>query len=275
MLQNIKGFDFSGQVLILLSLGGLTYALIKIGELHSIFNSNVAFSATIFFVAIILLLMLEKRIVSPIIPLQLFKSRQFSISIFLGMLLNFIFYGALFIFPLYFHAVKHYSILLTGLAVTPFPSLIAMGNILSGKLAGKYSPRLPLLWGKLFFIIGFGILFLTVWLNSAYLYIMPGLLILGLGVSFVMPAVTLITVNSVADEYIGNASGLLNTSRQVGGMLGIAIFGSILNLSSISSGIIGCLTLGFVIALSGLFLSYFFIKLPPKTQFMHQACVEL
>lgn len=261
-LQNIKNFDFCGQVLILLSLGGLTYTLIKIGESHTIFHLNITLGIIIFWVATTTLIQIEKRIYLPIIPLQLFKSSQFSTSIFLGLLLNFIFYGALFIFPLYFHAVKHYSTLLTGLAVTPFPSLIAMGNITSGKLSSKYSPRLPLLLGKIFFVIGFCILFLTVWRGSPYLYIMPGLLILGLGVSFIMPAVTLITINSVTEEYIGNASGLLNTSRQVGGMLGIAIFGTILNLTGIRFGTLWCLSLGFAIALLGLFLSYFFIQPP-------------
>src|SRR5205085_8850687 len=89
----------------------------------------------------------ERRATSPMLPPGLFGSPTFSAGTVVGLLINFGFYGQLFLFSLFFQQVRVYSALVTGLALLPETGVVALSSFLSGRLTGRAGPRLPMVTG--------------------------------------------------------------------------------------------------------------------------------
>ena len=116
--KNKGSFDWIGQLFGIISIAALSFGLIEAGRLGWL-SALVVSSFIIFLIITILFLFIEARVLDPMLPLQLFKSKIFSVTVGLGMILNLGFYGILFTLPLYFQQIRGYSILMTGLAITP------------------------------------------------------------------------------------------------------------------------------------------------------------
>lgn len=222
-------FDFLGQTLGAISIAALAFSLIEAGR-FGWFSEVVIIAFSIFMITIISFLIVEYRTSSPMLPLHFFKSQKFSAAIALGMIINIGWYGELFVLTLYFQHIRDYSVLMTGFAFIPFVGLNALAAYLGGKWASISGARSPMLFGLSCSAAGFFSLLMTQEHTPYVLLILP-LICLGAGIAFMMPATTVTAIHSVPEGRAGIASGAFNASRQIGSLLGVAIFGTIIAMS--------------------------------------------
>ncbi len=222
-----RGLDLPAQLTAVLALGLLTVAAIQgaawgWGSPLVLGSLGVAVLATIVFLAI------ERRSPTPMLPLGLFRTPTFSAGTAVGFLINFGFYGQLFLLSLFFQQVRGFSPLLTGFALLPESGMASVASALSGRLTGRLGPRPSMVLGLA--LGGAGLLSLAlVGTGTAYLILVPMLAAVGFGMAFTMPAATTAVVDAAPAERAGIASGVINASRQLGGVLGVALLGGLVN----------------------------------------------
>ncbi|MFF3331376.1 MFS transporter [Streptomyces sp. NPDC002888] len=218
--------DLPGQMTAALALTALAFAVIEGG------TAGWA-AAAVAGVAAVAFLRIEARQAHPVVPLDLFRSREVTVAVAAGAACSVAFYGVVFVFSLFFQQVQGRSALNAGLMFLPMTGLIGVTNVLSGKLAGRHGPRLPLLLGQ--GLAAAGLL--------ALLYVdadtSPGLLAalfvpLALGCALTVPPLTTLMMDAVPGERAGLAAGVLNAARQVAGGLGIAVFGVLVSHDFVS-----------------------------------------
>ena len=161
------------------------------------------------------------------LPLQLFRSKTFSVAIAVGMILNIGVYGELFVLTLYFQQVRDYSVLVTGFAFMPLLGVIAIASYLGGKMTSIAGPRWPMIIGLTTGAFGFFAMLIVVTQTSYILMVLP-FAAMGFGIAFTMPSATIAVIHDAPEEKAGIASGALNASRQIGSLLGVAVFGTII-----------------------------------------------
>lgn len=223
-------FDIIGQVTAMISIAALAFSLIEGGKFG--WSSQLVLTGFgIFIIAFMIFLFVEHRNKSPMFPLEFFKSKNFSTSIMVGMILNIGIYGELFVLSLYFQQIRGYSVLLTGFAFLPLLAVTAITSYYGGKVVSAIGIRLPMIIGLAVGAAGFFALVITGEHTPIYFALTFPLAAMGFGIAFTMPAATYAIINSVAENRAGIASGALNASRQTGSLVGVAIFGTIVNLS--------------------------------------------
>ncbi len=169
----------------------------------------------------------EMRVPEPILPLHVFKNRNFSLTMALTFLTGVAMLGAMTFLPLYQQTVQGESPTVSGLMLTPMMLGVTVTSILAGQVTtrtGRYK-IFPVLGGA---IMALGMFLLThvdigtTRTTSAIYYV-----VLGLGMGFLMQMVSLIAQNSVAQKDMGVASSARMFFQQIGGSLGVAAFGAV------------------------------------------------
>lgn len=218
-----RGLDVPGQFAAVLALASLTAALTeagRLGWLHPWVCGGMALSflsATAFY-------WLEQRSQAPMLPLSLFRSATFSIATAVGLVVNFAYYGLVFVFSLFFQAVQQLSPQQTGLAFLPMTAILMVMNIVAGRLVARVGTRALMVAGLALASLGY-LLLLPVSADHAYLTLVLPMLLAASGIALVVPTMTNATLSSVDAAHAGIASGVLNSARQIGGMLGVAVCG--------------------------------------------------
>lgn len=256
---NRQGIDLPAQVIAVLGLSSITFALIEgpnLGWTHP----AILGMGTLFFLATAAFFLIEKRAHCPMLPLTLFANATFSAGNVVGLLLNFGFYGQLFLINLFFAQVQGHSPQLTGLALLPESSMVFLGAALAGRVTGRVGARLPMIIGLA--IGGIGMLGMSlIQPQTSYLLIGMALLATGFGTAFTMPAMTAVVIENAPGEKPGTASGVLNASRQVGQALGTALLGSLVAVrSNFLPGLHNALLIAGMAFLSGCLISAVYIK---------------
>ncbi|HVB50377.1 MAG TPA: DHA2 family efflux MFS transporter permease subunit [Acidimicrobiales bacterium] len=160
----------------------------------------------------------------PVLDLQLFKARSFSVANSAVLLYAMGFFAMLLGNILFLTSVWHYSILDAGLAVTPGPLVVATISGPAGKLAGTYGFRRVLLVGFSVFTLGLLWYVLRVGVTPDYPAIwLPGALIVGLGIGLTFPILSAAAVSSLEPARYAVGSAVNQTARQVGGAIGVAL----------------------------------------------------
>lgn len=127
---------------------------------------------------------------------------------------------------LYFQQVRHYSPLLAGLALLPQPGIASLASWLGGRHTARRGARPVMLIGLT--VGSLGLLAMTLsGTHSPYWVLVVPLLAIGFGNAYTMPAATAATIEAAPSGQVGIASGALNSSRQVGSTLGVAVFGTL------------------------------------------------
>ena len=218
-------FDWAGQVAAVLGMGALTYGLIEGGAagfaaprvLAALAAAAAALAA--FFVA-------QVRGAHPMVPLALFRSRPVAISVAVGFAFTVGFYGLVFLLSLHLQELRGLSPLATGLAFLPMTALSAFVTLLAPRAAARFGPCVPIAAGQT--LMAVGLLGLCVAAAGAPTVLLSLLTLpVGLGAALAVPTLTALLLGSVPAERAGTASGVLNTSRQLGGALAVAIFGAL------------------------------------------------
>jgi EmrB/QacA subfamily drug resistance transporter len=178
-------------------------------------------------VAAVAFLLTERRAAEPILPLHVFRNRNFSVTMALTFLLGLALFGAMTFLPLYQQTVQGASATVSGLMLTPMMVGSTITSIVAGQLVtrtGRY---------KAFPIIGGGLMtvamFLMTHLGANTARVTSGIfyVVLGLGLGFMMQMVSLVAQNSVELKDMGVASSARMFFQQIGGSLGVAAFGAI------------------------------------------------
>ena len=194
---------------------------------------------------------IESQARFPMLPLGLFSSANFSVVTVVGLLINFAFYGELFLMSIYLQQLRGLTPLSAGVALLPQMATAVIGSTLSGRVMVHTGPRVPMLVGLMVGSAGlFGLTATGV--HSTYDLLVIPFLAVGFGMSFTMPAATAAIMQAAPVANGGIASGVLNSARQVGGVIGVALLGTL--VVAHRSSFIESLHVGMLIAGSTFFL---------------------
>jgi DHA2 family methylenomycin A resistance protein-like MFS transporter len=227
--------DWRGQSAIGFGLLALTFGLIEVGRRG--WNDAVvlvALAGAALFLC--LFVVWERQSDHPVLPGFLFSKLTFSACIGVGFVLNFSMYGILFVESVYLQSARGMGAFATGLIITPFTLLPTITSRLLGKRNGGPYLRPRISFGLALAAVGSAVLIAGAF--STALWPVPvGLGVLGISMGAIMPAMTAGVLISSAPENAGLASGVLNSARQVGGTIGVALLGTILQTLSPASGL--------------------------------------
>jgi EmrB/QacA subfamily drug resistance transporter len=169
----------------------------------------------------------EARAAEPILPLGVFRNRNFSVAIAMSFLLGLALFGALTFLPLYQQTVQHLSPTTSGLMLIPMMLGSTVTALISGQVTtktGRYK-ALPIIGAGMMTV---GMYLLTgLGLHTSLVTMGFYFAVIGLGMGFLMQITTLVAQNSVAPQEMGVASSARTFFQQIGGSLGVAAFGAV------------------------------------------------
>lgn len=223
LVKSDKSLDMMGQAVGALALASLTLALTEAS--HFGWGSGLIITAFAAFLMLsALFLWLERRNPSAMLPLSLFRNATLCSATIIGLIANLTFYGTVFTLSLYFQFIHLFTPLHTGLAFLPMMGILVVCNLAAGRLVGKVGARRLAVAGLLLAALGY-LLFLPGLRADSYPLLILPMLIAGGGIALTIPTITNASLAAVSGSQAGIASGLLNASRQIGGVVGVAIFG--------------------------------------------------
>jgi EmrB/QacA subfamily drug resistance transporter len=221
-----REIDWSGIVLVVVALGGLSFGLIRLPETGFTVQTIIALGAAA--LAIPLFLINESRAEAPLVPFTLFEGSVGGANL-ATLLIYFAFSSVFFLLSFNLQQLQGYSSTLAGLAILPATLLITVLSAPSGSVTDRFGPRLQVIAGPLFMAVGLSLLLLLPDFTSGYAAsFLPGILLLGVGMVTLIPAITKSALD-VRTELSGTASGLNNAAARLAGLLAITIEGTILN----------------------------------------------
>ncbi|CAG7644433.1 Multidrug resistance protein Stp [Paenibacillus solanacearum] len=216
--------DPIGQVTAFAAIASLSFALME-GDSYGWHSPVIisAFGIALLCAAIFLLAQARGR--SPLLPLKMFRSATISAGMLAGMAINIGLSGILFVLPLYLQQVRAWPAHIAGLALLPLTVPLAFNPLVTGRIVARIGPKLPMTVG--FALSALGVL-LQAWTSpdSSYALTFAGLLLVGFGVSCAIPSLIAAVIAAVPKDQTGAASGALNSIRQLGATIGVALFGS-------------------------------------------------
>ncbi|HEY7660897.1 MAG TPA: MFS transporter [Actinomycetota bacterium] len=221
-----RELDIPGLVLGSAGLLFATYGLIEANQLgwsDPLIVSALVGAAVLF----TLFLLYERRSPKAMLPLGMFKIPAFSagntvaFSVSLGMFATFFFMS------LYMQLIRNYSAFEAGLRFLPMTAVIIVTAPNAGRYASKHGSRIPMTYGLI--LAGTGLLILSrLDVDTPYWVLAPVFVIMGHGIGSTMAPMTAAVMNAVGPERAGLGSAMTNTSREVGGVFGIALLGTLL-----------------------------------------------
>ncbi|MFD7641633.1 MFS transporter [Kitasatospora sp. NPDC059795] len=227
-------FDVVGQVAAVAALGALTYALIEGGQ-AGFASARIVAALVLAVAAAAVFLVRQARGRAPMMPLDLFRSRPVVAALAAGFALNVGFYGVTFLFSLYFQTFRGMSAAVTGLLFLPMTLQSVGVSFVSAAATRRFGAKATMVAGQV--VMGAGLLVLcllpaTVPVWAVAVLLMP----VSFGGTLAVPAMTGLMLSSVPAERAGLASGVLNTFRQVGGAVAVAVYGALVTAGSFTAG---------------------------------------
>jgi MFS transporter, DHA2 family, methylenomycin A resistance protein len=220
--------DHLGQVLAAATLGLITAGLITAGSSGWVSSTTLELLGAGVAAAVVFVIV-ERRVAAPLLPLSFLAGRVRSVAVLSALFMGFLFYGALFVMSLYFQELRGWSPAAAGVALLPFtvgPVLAPL--VLYRPLARRFGHPRMLIAGFVCCAAGSGTL-AFIGAHTAYPLVGVGLLLAGVASTVVFSALTSLLMSTVSPGQAGLASGVQNTARQAGALMGVAVLGSVLN----------------------------------------------
>jgi EmrB/QacA subfamily drug resistance transporter len=222
-----RQIDWLGAAIATVSLSALVYGFLEsaaIGWRHPrVFGALISG-----LLLLALFILVERRVKSPMVPLDLFRSSSFSGANLLTLFL----YAALgtffFLFPMNLIQIQHYSATKTGAASLPVILLMFLLSRWAGGLVARYGSKAPLIVGPLIVALGFTLFAIPSANANYWSALFPAFLVLGFGMAISVAPLTTVVMSSVEEGRAGTASGINNAVARVAGVLAVAVLGIVM-----------------------------------------------
>jgi len=220
-----RRLDLLGAALAAAGLGSVVFGLLESSRV-GLGNPLVLGALLIGVGVLVAFLVVEGRTREPMMPLNLFRSRNFAGANAFTLLLYFALVGTIFFLPFNLIWVQGYSATAAGAAIVPAILLMSLLSRYTGGLTDRYGPRLPLVLGPAIAAVGF-FLFAVPGIQSGSYWtsFFPAALVLGVGLSILVPSMTTVALNSVDVRHTGLASAINNAFSQTAGLMAVAVLG--------------------------------------------------
>src|SRR5690348_691450 len=225
--------DIPGTLLATVGLFLVTYALIE-GQPHhwgKVWGPITIVELIIAGVVVLGIFVIQQRSQQagePLVPFRIFRDRNFALMNFVAAAMGLAMIGMFLPLVIYLQSVLGLSALQAGLAIAPMPLISMVVAPGAGRLADKIGGKFILLVGTSLFAIGMGILVAISHTDTTRVQLLPGLIVAGVGLGMTFAPMQTIAMRNIQPQMAGAASGLINTLRQLGAVLGSAAVGALL-----------------------------------------------
>ncbi|WP_371499601.1 MFS transporter [Kitasatospora sp. NBC_00374] len=224
-------FDVPGALASTLGLVGLVYGFIRAasdGWSDSVALASFAIGALL----IVAFVVIERRTAQPITPLHLFRNRNRTGGLIMMLCLAAAMFGIFFYITIFAQTVIGYSPLKAGVAFLPISVAIIVAAQLASAFQARYGPKVFMAGGAV--LVALGLIWLTqLKADSSYLSgVLGPTVVFGFGMGLIFVPVMLLSVAGVSDHETGAASGLLNSTQQIGGALGLSILTTVFSTAA-------------------------------------------
>ncbi|CAL9327104.1 DHA2 family efflux MFS transporter permease subunit [Streptomyces sp. SudanB182_2057] len=226
--------DLIGVALATAGLTGIVFGLIEgerydWGTISGPISIGSVITAGVILVILFVLWQHRQKKSEPLMPLGLFQARNFSVGNGVGFVFQLGMIGIAFVLVLYLQTARGYSALETGLVMLPNAVLTAVGSTYAGRLSDKFGGKYVLMAGLTLLSVGLLVLVATTGPHGSAWSLLPGLIIIGIASGATFAPLQQATMDGVNPQLAGAASGVSNTTRQIGGVLGTAVLGALLS----------------------------------------------
>ena len=269
--------DVAGAVAVSLGLAALAFALI---EGAGGFGPAEAVAASAGVAALVAFVVVERRSRRPMLPLEIFRSRQFTGANLTTLAVYAALGGTLFLLILELQLVLGYSALEAGASMLPVTMIMLLLSARMGALAQRIGPRWPMTLGPL--VVAAGLMLLAqVGAGDGYLSgVLPGVVVFGLGLSATVAPLTAAVLASVEDAHMGVGSGVNNAAARVAGLLAVAVLPAAVGLdlaggpTAVTDGVQRALLVGAALCVAGGAVAYATIRGGTTVRPTSQASVD-
>ncbi|WP_083914581.1 MFS transporter [Ilumatobacter nonamiensis] len=221
-------FDIGGSLLSALAIGGIVLGIHEGPERG--WTDPITLAGTIVgVVALVAFVMWERRQANPLLDMSAFRDRGLSSGSATLLIVFAVMFGIFLVLFPYLQAVVGWSALRAAAGLLPMAAVMMPMSTLAPRVAARFGSRATMITGVAIFGIGMMTLALRASVEGGYMSVLPGLMILGFGMGLTMTPATEAITATLPQEKQGVASALNDTSREVGGALGVALLGSILS----------------------------------------------
>ena len=273
--------DSTGAALAVIFLAGLTYGLIE-APTRGWSSPEVVACLAVAVLAAPAFYFVERRSAQPMLPLHLFRSRQFSGANGVTFAVYGALGGALFLLPVELQIVKGYSPLESGISLLPITLVMLTLSARSGALSARIGPRLQMTAGPLIVAGGLALLTRATYAGSYWTQVFPAVLLFAIGLTITVAPLTATAMGAAPPEHSGVASAINNVVARAAGLLAVAVLpllagltgAAALNSKELASGFRTAMVITSVIAAAGGVLAALTIRNPVRTPADVQAAEE-
>jgi len=263
--------DGAGALAGVVFLTGITFAFIEAPTLGwsspAVLTMTAAGAA-----ALALFLLRERTAASPMLPLGIFRVRQFAATNAVTFIVYAALTGATFLLPVELQVVSGYTPLASGLALLPITVIMLTLSARSGKLASRIGPRLQMSVGPVIVGAGLAMLTFSTYGSSYVVYVLPAVLVFGLGLAVTVAPLTATAMSSAPAQHSGIASAVNNDVARFGGLLAVAVLPALagitgdayLHSDALSAGFRTAVLISAVMCAAGGLLAAVTITNPPR-----------
>ncbi len=220
-----RDVDYPGVAVLTVGLTALVLALVE-GNGWGWGSTQVIGLIVLAAVALPAFVWVERRVKAPVVQFEMLSDRNFLAAVVVALIITFAMMGVFFFLALYMQDILGYTPLEAGVRFLPSTLMIVAVAPVAGRLSDRIGPRWLIVAGLLLVAASL-FSFSGIAVDSTYLDLLPGFVLLGLGIAMTMSPMTSTAMNAVPVQKAGIASGVLSMFRMVGGSLGIAVTGAI------------------------------------------------
>jgi EmrB/QacA subfamily drug resistance transporter len=220
-----RRIDFPGIATLSIGLTALIFALVE-STSWGWGSARILTLIAVAVIGLIAFIVVELKVPAPMVQFEFFKSRAFFGANLIAFIVSFAMLAMFFITALYIQNILGYSPLEAGVRFLPTTLMIVAIAPISGRLADKIGPRIPM-------TVGLALTALSLFLqtrittSSGYTDLLPAFVLMGMGMALVMSPMSTAAMNAVPVSKAGVASGILSMNRMVGGTFGVALLGTV------------------------------------------------